>query len=437
MSHEGGPEQPQRTVAELLAKYGAESGNQPRRRRRRADDMTDTGAQQIIDRVLSESGEMQAIRDDMPPPERTSHRRGADRGGGGGDYGRQPSQRLPQPGQQSSSRMPRPMPPPAAPPVSPSRELPRPQPPAPGPGQQSSTRMQRPMPQQAEPTAPVRGTPRPQPSRELPRPQPSQRLQPPAPPRAAQPPPGGTRDRSQIRSRLEADTPPPPPAPSLNGANETTEELPRVPGRIPVDGSMSGRRPVPPVDTPTQYAPAYDPYVEQEEDDYRTAYPAADPDERYEPDARYDTGERYDTGYDTGERRYDTGERGYDSAEYDDLLDEDVRRKLDEGDLDELEELEDDDLDDDREPSAGREWAIMIGQLVLGVIGGAAVWLGFNWLWGFLPAAALAVAVVVIVGLVLIVRKIRRAEDLQTTVLAILVGLVVTMSPAALLLLNR
>jgi hypothetical protein len=79
----------------------------------------------------------------------------------------------------------------------------------------------------------------------------------------------------------------------------------------------------------------------------------------------------------------------------------------------------------------------MIGQLVLGVIGGAAVWLGFNWLWGFLPAAALVVALVVTTGLVLIVRKIRKAEDLQTTVLAVLVGLVVTVSPAALLLLNR
>jgi hypothetical protein len=43
----------------------------------------------------------------------------------------------------------------------------------------------------------------------------------------------------------------------------------------------------------------------------------------------------------------------------------------------------------------------------------------------------------VVVGLVWIVRKIRRAEDLQTTVLAVLVGLVVTVSPAALLLVSR
>lgn len=225
--------------------------------------------------------------------------------------------------------------------------------------------------------------------------------------------------------------------PPMNAAaNETTEELPRVPGRVPVDGSKSGRRPGSPADTPTQYAPAYDPYGEPEGDDYRNAYPAADPDERYDPNDRYDTGERYDTSYDTGERRYDDGDR-YDSAEYDNLLDDNVRRALEDGDLDELGELEDDDLDDDRGRSPAREWAIMVGQLALGVVGGAAVWLLFNWLWGFLPAAALGAGVVVIVGLVLIVRKIRRAEDLQTTALAVLVGLVVTMSPAALLLLNR
>ncbi|TDV46960.1 hypothetical protein [Actinophytocola oryzae] len=417
MSHEGGPEQPQRTVAELLAKYGAESGNQPRRRRRRADDMNDTGAQQIIERVLSESGEMQAIRDDMPPPERTSHRRGAPPP----DYQRQPEPRRrqplpPQPGQQSSQHIPRPLPP------QPSQQ-PRPNP-GPGPGQQSSSRMPQPGRAPAEPTA--RGY-LPQPSQQLPRPQQSQRV--PLPP-----PAGGTRDRSGIRPRLDSDAPPPPSMPPMSsGASaETTEELPRVPGRVPVDGSMTGRRPAPGGDSRTQISPVYppqhDPYADMppDEDDYRAPYPAADPDDRY------DTGERYPAD------RYDSAERRYETGEYDDLVVEDDRRRLDDDDLDELEDLEDDDLDDEpRERSAVGEWVVMIGQLALGVIGGAAVWLGFNWLWGFLPAAALVVALVVTTGLVLIVRKIRRAEDLQTTVLAVLVGLVVTVSPAALLLLNR
>jgi len=47
------------------------------------------------------------------------------------------------------------------------------------------------------------------------------------------------------------------------------------------------------------------------------------------------------------------------------------------------------------------------------------------------------VALAVTVGLVLLVRKIRRADDLQTTVLAVLVGLIVTVSPAAMLLVKN
>jgi hypothetical protein len=79
----------------------------------------------------------------------------------------------------------------------------------------------------------------------------------------------------------------------------------------------------------------------------------------------------------------------------------------------------------------------MAGQLALGVLAGGAVWLGFNWLWGTLPQAALVLALLVIAGMVLIVRKIRRAEDLQTTVFAVLVGLLATVSPVVLLLVNK
>lgn len=96
-----------------------------------------------------------------------------------------------------------------------------------------------------------------------------------------------------------------------------------------------------------------------------------------------------------------------------------------------------DDSDEAEEPSPARQWLGLAGQLALGVVGGAGVWLAFNWLWGKLPAAALIAALVVTMGLVWIVRKVRRAEDLQTTVIALLVGLVVTVSPAALLLVSR
>ncbi|MGH3901071.1 MAG: hypothetical protein ACRDTA_23055 [Pseudonocardiaceae bacterium] len=84
--------------------------------------------------------------------------------------------------------------------------------------------------------------------------------------------------------------------------------------------------------------------------------------------------------------------------------------------------------------SAVREWAVMVAQIGIGVVGGAALWLICEWLWQRLPVVALVVALAVITGLVWVVRRVRRAEDLQTTVIAVLVGLFVTVSPAALLL---
>lgn len=96
------------------------------------------------------------------------------------------------------------------------------------------------------------------------------------------------------------------------------------------------------------------------------------------------------------------------------------------------------DFDDVEESvSPGREWFLMGAQVGAGAIAGAAVWLAFSWLWGLQPVVAVIAALAVIVGLVLGVRRWRRADDLQTTVLAILAGLVVTVSPAALLLLHR
>jgi hypothetical protein len=83
------------------------------------------------------------------------------------------------------------------------------------------------------------------------------------------------------------------------------------------------------------------------------------------------------------------------------------------------------------------EWASMMSQIGLGVVGGAALWLVCEWLWQRIPVVALIVALAVITGLVWVVRRVRRAEDLQTTVIAVLVGLFVTVSPAALLLVGR
>ncbi|MDQ4092778.1 MAG: hypothetical protein M3143_05050 [Actinomycetota bacterium] len=95
-----------------------------------------------------------------------------------------------------------------------------------------------------------------------------------------------------------------------------------------------------------------------------------------------------------------------------------------------------DDLHSD-EPDHGspvREWAVMVAQIGIGIVGGAALWLICEWLWQRMPVVALIVALAMITGLVWVVRRVRRADDLQTTVIAVLVGLFVTVSPAALLL---
>ncbi|MFD2397530.1 hypothetical protein ACFSVJ_13270 [Prauserella oleivorans] len=121
-------------------------------------------------------------------------------------------------------------------------------------------------------------------------------------------------------------------------------------------------------------------------------------------------------------------------ADYPDYADDDYDERAGTGEDYDRRDDADEDVDD---TSPAKQWLALAGQLALGVVGGAAVWLGFNWLWGVLPAAALVAALLVTVALVWIVRKVRRADDLQTTVLALLVGLVVTVSPAALLLVTK
>ncbi|AUI63114.1 hypothetical protein [Amycolatopsis sp. BJA-103] len=134
-----------------------------------------------------------------------------------------------------------------------------------------------------------------------------------------------------------------------------------------------------------------------------------------------------DPAYPDGGPDFGREEYGYRADDYED--------DYDEQDADVVEEVEAEEPAENASP--GKQWLALAGQLALGVVGGAGVWLGFNWLWVNIPAAALVAALLVIVALVWIVRKIRRAEDLQTTVLAVLVGLVVTVSPAALLLVAR
>ena len=117
-------------------------------------------------------------------------------------------------------------------------------------------------------------------------------------------------------------------------------------------------------------------------------------------------------------------------------------------DLDDDQDGSDADLDDGRSSrrrrgrgsagaSPGQAWAAVVAQWIVGAIGGAALWVGFRFLWRELPVVALAAAVLVTVGLVLVVRALLRNNDMRTTVFAVLVGLLLTVSPAILVLLGR
>ncbi|MGM1062538.1 hypothetical protein [Saccharothrix sp. Mg75] len=434
MSRESESEQTQRTVAELLAQYGGGSGDvQPRRRRRRAEDPTDTAPQAIIDRVNSDSGRLLPIRDEPEPQPPTTVTP---------PVAAPPAppplpqrQRQPDPELERTAYQPpvTPRPEPVAPRLDPPRsdpprldsprlDSPRLDPPKPK--NEGSGRRRAPDVDPAEETrvvAPIvddyAGEPaRPLPVPPLPVPPPAQS---PAPVPPAGPPPG--RPVPMGKPPVAAPVAAPPREPVTEVMPRITDKLtpnvpleslptesvlivppapPRLPEPLPDqsaedwfgDDEDDPRGPNGPRGPREQESTAFHPYVDLDEED-GDDYPSA-------PPAR---GRRFED-------------------------DEEPAGLTDAADVDD----EDDLPPGDR--SAGKEWLVMLGQLAVGVVGGAALWLGFNYLWRTLAPAALVVALGVTIGLVLMVRKIRRADDLQTTVLAVLVGLIVTVSPAAMLL---
>jgi hypothetical protein len=451
MTGDSGSERPQRTVAELLAEYGGNTGDAPRRRRRRAEDDGDSAPQTIIERVLSDSGKLLPIRDDQQAaPRRTGGHRSGERRpaapqpqppqpqgppSGYTEPPRPPQQPSP-PQQPQTGRQPQPGRPPAPerqfPPSRPGpaggavRPVQQPAPSAPPAQQQSSPAQQsrpamrpaarppagpppNPRPPAAPPRPPVDDdniatavhpplpedyqppAPKPQPQPQQPKPQPSSK--PPSSPPTMQAPPVSPPTRR----------PGPPPEAA------TTEEFPQLPSE-PSAQSTQRRPPAQPPLESTQAHPG--PYVDDDLNDFE---------------------DEFTPGGDIG-----TALRGRPADESFPGRDDDF------GDYSDYDEDIDDDhgpverFDGDEEPRSGtREWLLMAAQVGVGAIAGAAVWLAFSWLWGIQPVVALVAAVLVIFGLVVGVRRWRRTEDVQTTVLAVLAGLVVTVSPAALLLLHR
>jgi hypothetical protein len=77
--------------------------------------------------------------------------------------------------------------------------------------------------------------------------------------------------------------------------------------------------------------------------------------------------------------------------------------------------------------------AWVVGQCVLAVAFGAGLFVAFDQLWKWNNIVALVLSVLVILGLVVGVRVVRKTEDIGSTLIAVAVGALVTLGPLALL----
>jgi len=83
--------------------------------------------------------------------------------------------------------------------------------------------------------------------------------------------------------------------------------------------------------------------------------------------------------------------------------------------------------------AALRHGAVAVLQSIVAVVFGAGLFIGFDQLWRWNTIVALVLSVLVILGLVIAVRVVRRTEDIASTLIAVAVGALVTLGPLALL----
>ncbi|MGQ0573412.1 MAG: hypothetical protein ACT4RN_04305 [Pseudonocardia sp.] len=208
-----------------------------------------------------------------------------------------------------------------------------------------------------------------------------------------------------------------------------TDVMPRVPadraagpGAPPADAEVTG--PIPLVapaaadgGPPTQFSPGVvDEWAEDEWSD--------DAEDEWSDDAQDDWDEEPDADRAPGPR---TGLQE----------DGDAREFLYGGDQADPADDEYPDTEPAEAKRAGPTWPAVIAQWIAGAVGGAALWVAFRYLWNSYPVVAVAAALVVTVGLVIIVRALLRNRDIRTTVFAVVVGLLLTVSPALLVLIGR
>ncbi|MBM7459765.1 hypothetical protein ACIBED_17365 [Rhodococcus coprophilus] len=100
---------------------------------------------------------------------------------------------------------------------------------------------------------------------------------------------------------------------------------------------------------------------------------------------------------------------------------------------------DDEALDDADDASGGsnlKQWALLIAESVGAVAAGALLFKGFEMLWDMMPWVAFGLALLVIVGLVALVRILRRTDDIASQLIALAVGAFVAFGPLLFLMPN-
>ncbi|MCX5041791.1 YIP1 family protein [Aldersonia sp. NBC_00410] len=90
--------------------------------------------------------------------------------------------------------------------------------------------------------------------------------------------------------------------------------------------------------------------------------------------------------------------------------------------------------DEHSERDSIKQWLALAGEAAVALIVGGLLFKGFERLWDMMPWVALVLSVLVILGLVALVRVVRKTDDILSFVIAIVVGIFITIGPLAFLL---
>lgn len=96
-----------------------------------------------------------------------------------------------------------------------------------------------------------------------------------------------------------------------------------------------------------------------------------------------------------------------------------------------------DDVADDESVGGNlKGWALLVVESIAAIVAGGLLFKGFEKLWDMLPWVAFGLALLVIVGLVALVRILRRTDDITSQLIALAVGVFVAFGPLLFLMPN-